>query len=116
MAQQAQVSDLLRNIYVTLIRHGRTADNEAHVWAGHKDSPLTAPGLTQAEALGRSFARIPIDAIYSSDLKRASTTAHVLLEANTTIPPPPLVQTQSLREQYFGQAEGKNWDEPGQLI
>lgn len=79
--------------------------------AGHKDSPLTSTGLAQARALAESFAQIHIDAIYASDLKRASQTAHEVLNANRTIPPPLMVQTQSLREQHFGLAEGRDWTE-----
>lgn len=101
----------LRSIFVTFVRHGQSADNAAHVWAGHKDSPLTSMGLAQAKALGEAFASTHIDAIYSSDLKRASQTANELLNHNDTVPPPPLVQTQSLREQNFGQAEGRKADE-----
>lgn len=83
----------LRSIYITLV---------AVVPPPHatlRDAPLNSSALAQAKALATAFARTPIDAIYSSDIKRASQTAHELLEANTTIPPPPLVQTQSLREQ-----------------
>ncbi|CAO1630430.1 unnamed protein product [Parajaminaea phylloscopi] len=111
-ADEDEIASLpLRSIFVTLIRHGQSADNVANIWAGHKDSPLTSTGLAQAKALGRAFADTHIDAIYASDLKRASQTAMELLHHNGTKPPPPLVQTQSLREQYFGQAEGRMADE-----
>lgn len=33
---------------------------------------------------------------------------HQSTQQNQTSPPPPLVQTQSLREQYFGTAEGRD--------
>lgn len=91
----------LRSIYVTLV----SVSSPSRASSSHssssslRDAPLTSSALAQAKALATAFARTPIDAIYSSDIKRASQTAHELLEANTTIPPPPLVQTQSLREQ-----------------
>ncbi|CAO1627560.1 unnamed protein product [Sympodiomycopsis kandeliae] len=98
----------LQSIQVTLIRHGQSVDNINGIWAGHKDSPLTSTGLAQAKALAESFANVHLDAVYSSDLKRASQTAHEIVNQNKTSPPPPLVQTQSLREQFFGAAEGQD--------
>lgn len=99
----------LATIRVVLVRHGQSEDNLNSIWAGHKDSPLSATGINQAKALGASLATLPIDAIYSSDLKRARRTAEEILAANKSVPPPPLVQAQTFREQNFGQAEGRSW-------
>lgn len=96
---------------VLLVRHGMSEDNQNGIWAGHRDSPLSTTGVNQAKALGLSLADYSFQGIYSSDLKRASSTAEAILSANRTTPPPPLVQTQSLREQNFGQAEGRNWND-----
>lgn len=94
---------------ILLVRHGLSEDNLNAIWAGHKDSPLSATGINQAKALGASLSTLPIDAIYSSDLKRARRTAEEILAANQSVPPPPLVQAQTFREQNFGQAEGRSW-------
>lgn len=96
---------------VLLVRHGMSEDNQNAIWAGHRDSPLSTIGVNQAKALGASLADYSFQGIYSSDLKRASSTAEAILSVNRSKPPPPLVQTQSLREQNFGQAEGRNWND-----
>lgn len=47
-------------------------------------------------------------AIYTSDLKRAHTTAKNVYEANVaTAEKPPFTVSPILREQYFGEAEGQ---------
>ncbi|KAN0061755.1 hypothetical protein ACQY0O_005747 [Thecaphora frezii] len=99
----------LRSLLVTLVRHGESQDNSQSIWAGFRDTPLSATGVVQARALGQAFANVYLTAIYASDLRRAAMTAEEILQANRSIPPPPLVQSKSLREQNFGQAEGKSW-------
>ncbi|KDN39396.1 hypothetical protein K437DRAFT_239542 [Tilletiaria anomala UBC 951] len=99
----------LKSLLITLVRHGESQDDLRSICAGYRDSALSSTGQSQARAVGKSFADVPIVAIYSSDLKRAATTADEVLQQNNTIPPPILVQSQSLREQNFGQAEGKSW-------
>lgn len=100
---------LLNSLLVTLVRHGESQDNHQGIWAGFRDTPLTTNGINQARALGQSFANVPLTAIYCSDLKRAAMTADEILKSNRSIPPPPLVQSKSLREINFGQAEGQSY-------
>ncbi|SPO25498.1 uncharacterized protein UTRI_03080_B [Ustilago trichophora] len=99
----------LNRLLVTLVRHGESQDNQQGIWAGFRDTPLTNNGVNQARALGQSFANVPLTAIYCSDLKRAAMTADEILKSNRSIPPPPLVQSKSLREINFGQAEGRDY-------
>ena len=99
----------LNRLLVTLVRHGESQDNQQGIWAGFRDTPLTNNGINQARALGQSFANVPLTAIYCSDLKRAAMTADEILKANRSIPPPTLVQSKSLREISFGQAEGQSY-------
>lgn len=50
-------------------------------------------------------------AIYTSDLKRAHTTAKSVFDANeATSSKPPFTVSPILREQFFGKAEGCPWD------
>ncbi|GAC93431.1 hypothetical protein PHSY_000996 [Pseudozyma hubeiensis SY62] len=100
---------MLNRLLVTLVRHGESQDNQQGIWAGFRDTPLTVDGVNQARALGQSFANVPLTAIYCSDLKRAAMTADEVLKSNRSIPPPPLVQSKSLREINFGQAEGQSY-------
>lgn len=62
----------------------------------------------QACALGEFFAETHLTAIYTSDLKRAFTTAQALYDEQRE-PKPTFDSSQLLREQHFGIAEGKPW-------
>ena len=67
-------------IYLT--RHGETTWNREGRRQGHKDSPLTARGIVQAEAVGRRLRREFTDSsavrIISSPLGRAMATAAII--------------------------------------
>ncbi len=61
------------------IRHGLSSFNKEGRIQGRNDlSTLTEEGQLQAEAAGKTICTIPIDAIYSSPLKRASTTTEII--------------------------------------
>ncbi|KAF5310853.1 hypothetical protein D9619_007859 [Psilocybe cf. subviscida] len=64
--------------------------------------------LQQAYSLGHSLSSTPFTHIYTSDLKRAHSTAQHVLEQQPS-PHPPLTITPLLREQHFGVAEGYAW-------
>jgi alpha-ribazole phosphatase len=64
-----------------LVRHGQTAWNLEGRHQGQADPPLNATGWEQARALIPRVRGLGIEAIYSSDLERAYTTARVLGEA-----------------------------------
>jgi len=88
-----------------LIRHGVTDWNLAGRMQGHTDIPLNETGIWQAKQLARRLADEGVrwEAIYSSDLKRASETARYICEAlqldEVRLDP-------RLRERGFGLAEG----------
>jgi broad specificity phosphatase PhoE len=63
---------------VYLARHGQSDWNAAGRWQGHADRPLTALGLRQAAELAEELADVPLDAVYSSDLRRARETAEAV--------------------------------------
>ena len=65
-------------VNIILVRHGETDWNTEQVFRGRIDIPLNQVGLAQAEAVGRSLKGRDIDALYSSPLKRAFETAHML--------------------------------------
>lgn len=85
-----------------VIRHGETDFNRQLRFQGHVDVPLNAVGLAQAQRLAERLAGERVDALWSSDLVRAQTTASALtrvlgLDAHVD----PL-----WREQSFGILEG----------
>ncbi len=93
-------------IKILLVRHGDTEADVSRYW-GHSDVPLNADGRRQAEKLRDRLSAEKIEAIYSSDLKRAMDTAAVIAAARQ----PAVVSCPQLREIDFGQCEGLTFDE-----
>lgn len=58
-----------------ILRHGQSVSNAEGKLAGHTDSPLSELGLKQADVAAETLRDVHVDAIYSSDLKRAYSTA-----------------------------------------
>jgi broad specificity phosphatase PhoE len=61
-----------------IARHGETEWNREERYQGHADPPLNETGRAQAQELARQLDGEPIDAVYSSDLRRASETAEIV--------------------------------------
>src|SRR3954471_20317239 len=64
-----------------LIRHGETEWNVERRYQGQRDSPLTARGVAQAEAIGRRLSELPaFDSapVIASPLGRARQTAEII--------------------------------------
>lgn len=90
-----------------LIRHGETVDNVANLYAGSRDSALTAHGVMQAQKLASHLAEhVTIGRIFSSNLSRAVHTAQAILDAQKCAKDLKLVQAPELREKDFGTGEG----------
>jgi len=89
-----------------LVRHGKTEGEESRYY-GHTDISLSREGVKQGETLRARLARENINAIYSSDLKRASDTAGIIAAAHKlrVIPRP------GLRELDFGELTGMTFEE-----
>jgi len=66
--------------HLILARHGETEWNTAGRAQGRADSPLTAAGIEQARALGRTLAARGVEHVVSSTLGRAMHTAQVVAE------------------------------------
>jgi broad specificity phosphatase PhoE len=92
---------------ILLARHGQSDWNATRRWQGHADRPLTEKGRAQASALAARLAHIDLDAVYSSDLRRAADTARVVAEAQGL----GLVQLPELREVDVGSWSGLTRDE-----
>ena len=94
-----------------LVRHGDTELNSAERYWGASDVTLSAVGLGQAERLRNRLATERIDAVYSSDLKRALVTAETIASGHKL----EVITCPELREINFGQLEGLTFDQISQL-
>jgi probable phosphoglycerate mutase len=65
-------------IRLVVVRHGRTAWNDAGRFQGQADPPLDKLGWSQAEAVARRLAPFDPAVIVSSDLRRARQTSSVI--------------------------------------
>ncbi|MEE1597717.1 histidine phosphatase family protein [Acidaminococcus fermentans] len=69
----------MKTIY--LVRHGETLANRQGILQGWSNNPLDDTGRKQASALVTRAARVPLDALYTSDLIRTRETAAPLAAA-----------------------------------
>ncbi len=92
---------------VYFIRHGTTENNIAGRFQGRSDIPLGEKGRKQAACLGERFAHIPLDAVYTSPLRRAYQTAEGVC-AHLPVQP---ICCDGLREIDGGALEGRTNDE-----
>ena len=90
---------------ILLIRHGETALNVSRV-VQPADTPLSARGIEQAEALATRLSQLGVTAIMSSDLPRALRTAQAIAQRTGL----PIQTTELLRERNFGDLRGQPYD------
>ncbi|MGE9294945.1 MAG: histidine phosphatase family protein [Puniceicoccales bacterium] len=86
-----------------VIRHGETEWNVQHRYQGQQDSPLTAKGREQAEAVAERLAGFSFDRIVSSDLGRAVDTAKAIARQHPGVT---WDKDVGLRERNFGVLAG----------
>lgn len=79
--------------------HMTSVDNEARRASGHADVPLSASGRQRAQELGQHYATEILDAVFCSDLQRASTTAEIAFAKRAL----PIVLDVRLREFDYGE-------------
>lgn len=104
----------MKTIY--MIRHGQTYINQFNKIQGWSDAPLTEKGREQAQKMGRILAKIKFDAAISSDTKRASQTAKLIIRENKVKQNLKLIQSSYFREQYYGFFEGMDAEQAWFLI
>jgi alpha-ribazole phosphatase len=92
-----------------LARHGLTDWNLQSRFQGQTDIPLNEQGCRQAAALGNRLASEPLQAIYTSDLRRAQQTAQAIRDGQLEAAPVRLEP--GLREIRFGAWEGLTYAE-----
>lgn len=93
-----------------LVRHGDTELNSRERYWGQTDVKLSAAGFRQAERLRDRLATQNIDAIYSSNLQRASATAEIIAAKHQLT----VTICTELGEINFGKLEGLTFEEISQ--
>jgi len=93
---------------ILLVRHGETALNVSRTLQP-ADTPLSATGLAQADALARRLATMGVAGIVSSDLPRARATAEAVSRATGL----PVAESALLHERNFGDLRGRTYDTLG---
>ena len=89
---------------VTFVRHGQCVANAEGRVVGQLDSPLTELGRREAEAAASGLVtRTDVTRVIASDLSRARETGAVIARALGL----PLELDAALREQSFGEMEGR---------
>lgn len=90
---------------LTFVRHGQTDYNaDGRVQGRGIDSDLNALGRWQAERLAARFHAVPLDAVYTSSMRRTHQTAAPVLESRADLWTEPLAD---LDEMDWGVYEGK---------
>jgi probable phosphoglycerate mutase len=102
---------------IYLIRHCEAEGNYYRRIQGHTNGRATARGYKQIDALAERFRDVKIDALYSSDLSRAMTTAGAITRYHPELT---LVTNPRLREINLGAWENVPWgnierEDPHQL-
>jgi 2,3-bisphosphoglycerate-dependent phosphoglycerate mutase len=92
---------------ILLLRHGETLWNIEGRIQGHRDSPLSAEGIAQAEALARRLAAERPAVLCTSDLGRARQTMEPIARVTGLVPR----VDPALRERCYGAFEGRTWPE-----
>ncbi len=91
---------------IIIVRHGETAYNAQRRMQGWLDIPLNEQGHAQAKETATKLAHFHLDAIYSSDLRRAHETAqHIAPHHKLEI-----TITSALRERDMGIFAGWAWE------
>ena len=89
------------------VRHGESEGNAAGRFTGQTDSPLTARGRHQAQAIADELASVRFDRIVSSDLSRTRDTAEAIAKRQGL----EVEVLPELREIDVGERTGKPFDE-----
>ena len=101
---------------VYLVRHGETMFNQLNKVQGWCDSPLTVKGIDDLKRTARALSQVHFDNMYSSDLKRAIDTVHLMKNVNSVSEIGKIKKLPEFREVFFGSFEGDDIDETWKQI
>ena len=87
---------------IYLLRHGEVEGAETRRFIGHLDVPLSALGERQCQAQASRLARVPLEAVFCSDLRRARHSAEIIAVPHGLTPK----VVPALREMAMGRWDG----------
>ncbi len=90
---------------LVLVRHGETEGQSSIRYYGATDVPLNESGRRQLARVGRALADVPLDAVYTSALRRTVEGARIIA------PDVPAQAIASFNEVHFGEWEGLTREE-----
>lgn len=93
----------MKKVSIVYFVHGTTTDNEKEVASGWNDAPLSELGIKQSAELQNNVKGKKFDAVFCSDLKRATDAAIITFGSGM-----PIIQDPRLRECNYGNLNGKN--------
>ena len=101
---------------LVLLRHGESVWNYKNLFTGWADIELTDGGWLKANSAGKLLLKegFDFDICYTSYLKRAIDTLHLVLEAMDR-KWLPVVKSWKLNDRHYGALEGKNKDELAEI-
>ena len=91
---------------IIIVRHGETNYNIERRLQGWMDIPLNKEGLKQADKVAERLKEVLVTSIYTSDLKRANSTAKKISKKLGIKPS----MRHELREDNLGVLEGWKWE------
>ena len=106
-APLAAFKTLISMTKIYLVRHGITDWNKRRLTQGHSDIELNEDGKAQAAAAGQRMSHLRLDAVYSSDLRRALDTARSIAAPHSL----PVIVEPEFREIDEGEWEGLHAEE-----
>ncbi|MBP2058840.1 putative phosphoglycerate mutase [Lactobacillus colini] len=101
---------------VYLVRHGETMFNQLNKVQGWADSPLTVKGIDDLKVTAHNLSQVHFDKMYSSDLKRAIDTVHLIADANEVSNIGKIKKFPAFREVFFGTFEGDDIDQTWEKV
>ncbi|KAF8350534.1 phosphoglycerate mutase-like protein [Amanita rubescens] len=104
----------MAKLRIYLVRHGETDANRQGVIQGQLDTQLNKLGKRQAELVASRFRSRSFDVAFTSDLRRATRTAEIILAYHQGAT---LIKQKELRERFLGDLQGMQmWSRRAMVI
>lgn len=111
MVQEKRLVKVAPMALLILARHGQSQWNLENRFTGWVDIELTDQGRQEAHAAASKIKGTPVDAAFTSKLKRAAETLEIILKDLGIYGNVPVAADQALNERHYGSLQGMNKDE-----